>query len=127
MIVKIQYADFTEWEGHPSTFADSPDKGIVQMWAEDDFGNQGLLVYDDFYYVYPSGSDWIVGSGTAQREFKLIAENNGTLGLEKFKLPDTAIVRLGQQVSQEDAVTFGLIDEGGKLLSPKATVNVQVG
>ncbi len=128
MKIKIEYADGTVWEGHPSDIADSPDAGVIRMWGEDDYGRKVLFVYDDFYYVHPvSGGKFMVGSGTAQRQFILEPGRDGAIAQEKFQLPADATVRLGEQVSQEQAVELGLIDEGGKLLSEKSNVIVQVG
>ena len=97
------------------------------MWGEDDFGRQVLFVYDDFYYVYPlADGKYRVGSGTNRREFTLVPGLDGAIPQERFVLPDDAVLRLGQQVSQEEAIAFGLIDADGKLLSEKATVIVEV-
>lgn len=127
MKIKIQYYDWDEWEGAPENIGLSPDKGVIRMWGEDDFGRQVLCVYDDFYYVYPNGDGtFTIGSGTNQRQFILVPDRDGAIAQERFKLPSNATVRLGQQVSQEEAVDFGLIDEGGKLLSEKATVYVEI-
>ncbi len=128
MKVKFQYTDWTEWEGPPGDAGASPDKGVVRMWGEDDFGRLVLFVYDDFYYVCDNGDGTFrVGSGTNQREFTLVPGMDGAVPQEKFKLPAGAVLRLGEQVTQAEAVAFGLIDEGGKLLSEKATVTVEVG
>ncbi len=127
MKIKIQYYDWGEWEGAPEDIALSPDKGVIRMWGEDDFGRLVLCVYDDFYYVYPNGDGtFTIGSGTNKRQFILEPGRDGAIPQERFQLPASATVRLGQQVSQEEAVAFGLIDEGGKLLSEKAIVYVEV-
>ena len=128
MQIWIQYTDWGEWIGPPEDFHLSPDKGVVRMNGIDDFGRKVLCVYDDFYYAYPvENGEWIVGSGTNQREFRLVPGRDGAIGQERFNLPAGAVVRLGQQLSQEEAIAFGLIDEDGKLLSEKATVIAQVG
>ncbi len=127
MKIKLQYYDWSEWEGLPKDAALSPDKGVIRMWAEDDFGRKILCVYDDFYYIIPlEDGKFKVGSGTNKREFILEPGRDGAIAQERFQLPANAVVRLGQQVSQEEATAFGLIDEGGKLLSEKATVYVEV-
>jgi len=128
MKVKFQFYDWTEWEGHPSDVANSPDKGVIRMWGEDDFGRIVGFVYDDFYYVYPlADGKFKLGSGTARREFTLEPGLDGAIPQEKFQIPADAVLRLGKQVTQEEAVAFGLVDEDGKLLSEKSTVIVQVG
>jgi len=128
MRVRIEYADGTVWEDDPGAIANSPDLGVIRMYGIDDYERRVLFVYDDFYYVYPAGAGkFMVGSGTAQREFILEAGRDGAIAQEKFQLPENATVRLGEQVSQEKAVELGLIDEDGKLLSEKANVYVQVG
>lgn len=127
MKIKFQYTDWSEWEGLPKDVALSPDKGVVRMWGEDDFGRQILCVYDDFYYVYPKGDgSFCIGSGTNQRDFILEPGRDGAIAQERFKLPADATVRLGEQLTQEDAIAFGLIDTDGKLLSEKATVYVEI-
>ncbi len=126
MKIKFQYYDWTEWEGDPSDVASSPDKGVIRMWGKTD-DTEVICVYDDFYYVYPNGDGtFTFGSGTNQRQFTLIPNQLGIPGQERFKLPASATVRLGKQVTQEEAVAFGLIDEGGKLLSEKSTVYVEI-
>lgn len=126
MKIKFQYVDWSEWEGHPRDVADSPDLGVVRMYGIGDFDREVIFVYDDFYYVAPlADGKYIVGSGTNQREFILEPGRDGAIPQEKFKLPPGAVLRLGQQVSQEEAEAFGLIDKSGKLLSPRATVIVE--
>lgn len=128
MKIRFQFYDWTEWEGHPSIADESPDLGVIRMWGEDDFGRLVLFVYDDFYYVVDNGDGtFLVGSGTNRRDFTLVPGRDGAISQERFQLPANAVIRLGQQVTQTEAVAFGLIDEGGKLLSEKATVIVQVG
>lgn len=127
MKIKFQYYDWSEWEGDPADVHLSPDKGVIRMWGEDDFGRQILCIYDDFYYVFSNGNgSFTIGSGTNQREFILVPQRDGAISQERFKLPWNAVVRLGQQVSQAEAIAFGLIDEDGKLLSEKATVYVEL-
>lgn len=123
MKVRFQYTDFSEWEGPPEDAHESPDirppdGGIVRMFAIDDFDRTVTFVYDDFYYLYPVDGGWLFGSGTPKREFILKAGQDGATPLETFNLPDSAVVRHGKEVSREDAVTFGLIGKGGKLLTP---------
>ena len=110
MRVKFQYVDWTEWEGHPEQAHLSPDKGVVRMWAIDDYDNKLTFTYDDFYYLYPVEGGWLFGSGTPKRTFVLRAGQRGCEGVElPFDLPERAVVRKGETVSQEDAVKFGLI------------------
>ncbi len=126
MKIKFQYYDGDTWEDTPDKVAESPDKGVIRMWGKTE-DTEVVCVYDDFYYVYPNGDGtFTFGSGTNQREFTLIPGKLGIPGQERFKLPVGATVRLGKQVNQEEAVAFGLIDEGGKLLSEKATVYVEI-
>lgn len=112
MKVKFQYTDFTEWEGHPSTAADSPDKGVVRMVVYDDFGYELQFTYDDLYYFYEVvNGGWLFGSGSPKREFVIKPGQKGTVGNEiPIILPAGTIIRHGETVSQEDAVLFGLIE-----------------
>lgn len=127
MKIEFQYVDWSRWIGDPADVADSPDKGVIRMWGIDDSDRKVIFVYDDFYYVFPNGDGtYTVGSGTNRREFILEPGRDGAIAQERFKLPKDAVVRLGQQVVQTVAEDFGLIDEGGKLLSEKATVYVEI-
>lgn len=131
MKVKFQFADHTEWEGHPGEAGSAPGKGVIRMWAIDNSGRRVEFVYDDFYYLYPEGeAAWVFGSGTPKREFVLADGQEGTRARElEVTLPENAIVRLGETVSREEAVAFGLIrcaDDAGSL-APKAPVTVKVG
>ncbi len=111
MLVKFQYVDWSEWSAPPERVHESPDKGVIRMYAIDDHGRQVEFVYDDFYYVYPRNGEWVFGSGTPKREFILRPGQDGADVHElPFTLPDTAVVRKGQTVSQDEAVKFGLID-----------------
>ena len=126
MKIKFQYYDGDTWEDTPDKVAESPDKGVIRMWGKTE-DTEVVCVYDDFYYVFPNGDGtFTFGSGTNQRQFTLVPGALGIPGQERFKLPASATVRLGKQVSQEEAVEFKLIDEGGKLLSEKATVYVEI-
>lgn len=123
MKVRFQYADFTEWEGPPEEASLSPDVrppdgGIVRMYATDDSDRTVIFVYDDFYYLYPADGGWLFGSGTPKREFILRPGQDGASPLETFELPENAVIRYGKEVSPDDAVEFGLIGKGGKLLTP---------
>jgi hypothetical protein len=126
MNTRFQYADGTVWEGQVERTDQSPDKGVLRMWAIDDQGRMLEFVYDDFYYVYPHDGGWVFGSGTPKRDFHFRdGRQVGVLEME-VTLPKGAVVRLGQTVSQEDAVKFGLVDEGGKKLTPPRPRNVKV-
>ena len=131
MKVRFQYVDFTTWEGDPADAATSPDLGVVRMYAIDDFDREVIFVYDDFYFLYPADDDtgaWIFGSGTPKREYRLTPGVDGALAeLQEFNLPQGAVVRLGQTVSHEDAVAFGLTDTDGKILHEKQDVNITIG
>lgn len=130
MKVRFQYTDFTEWEGPPEDAGLSPNKGVVRMYAIDDFGRRVEFVYDDFYYLRPVGNGkWLFGSGTPKREFTLVPGVEGTESVEVlFPVPADSVVRKGETISQEDAVAFGLIETiDGKRLSHKAPVSVIIG
>ncbi len=123
MKVRFQYTDGSEWEGAPeeanlSPDIRPPDGGIVRMFAVDDSDRTVTFVYDDFYYLYPVDDGWLFGSGTPKREFILRPGQDGASPLEPFDLPENAVVRWGKEVSRKDAVKFGLIGKGGKLLTP---------
>ena len=138
MRVRFQYTDWTEWEGPPEDAHLSPDKGVVSMFAFDDFDNCVTFTYQDFYYLYrdynawgepmPDGG-WLFGAASERREFILRPGQRGCSGDEvPFKLPRRAVVRKGETVSQGEAVKFGLIksvDE--KELHPKRDVPIKRG
>lgn len=110
MKVRFQYANWTNWTGPPEKAHLSPDKGVVRMYAFDDFDNCLTFTYDDFYYLYPVEDGWLFGSGTSKRTFILRPGQRGCEGTElPFELPKRAVVRKGETVSQEEAVKFGLI------------------
>lgn len=121
MKVRFQYADWTEWEGPPEEAHLSPDKGIIRMYAFDDFNNCLTFTYQDFYYLYAKDGGWLFGGESSRREFILRPGQNGCKGTEvPFVLPEKAVLRRGETVSQEEAVKFGLIkDVAIKELHPK--------
>lgn len=125
--MRFQYTDWTVWDSSPQDAALSPDKGVVRMYALDDFGNTLEFVYEDFYYLYPTKGGWCFGSGTPKRDFILRPGEHGSEArMIPFTLPKGAVVRHGETVSQEEAVRFGLIgsvDE--KQLHPKRTVPIE--
>ena len=127
MRVKFQYTDWTEWEGPPEDAHTSPDKGVVRMYAFDDFDNCLTFTYQDFYYLYPKDGGFLFGANSPSREFILRPGQRGCEGDEvPFELPESAVVRKGETVSQEEAVKFGLIktvDE--KELHPKRNVPIK--
>ena len=136
MKVKFQYTDWTEWEGPPVQAHLSPDKGVVRMYAFDDFGNCLTFTYQDFYYLYPTvitggykDGGWLFGANSPSREFILRPGQRGCEGDEiPFELPDHAVVRKGETVSQEEAVKFGLIKSvNEKELHPKRDVPIKKG
>ncbi len=111
MLVRFQYTDWTEWEGPPEQAADSPDNGVVRMFAVDDYGNVLTFTYQDFYYLYSVDGGWLFGAASPTREFILRPGVVGCEGEEvSFELPERAVVRHGETVSQEEAVKFGLIE-----------------
>ncbi len=127
MKIKFQYEDWSEWEGELKDAAQSPDKGVIRMFIMDDHGRTVMFIYDDFYYIIPlDGGRFQVGSGICRRDFILEPGRDGAISQERFKLPENVILRLGKQVSQKEAIKFGLINKGGKLLSDKAPVYVEV-
>lgn len=110
MKVKFQYTDHTEWEGLPKDAHLSPDKGIVRMITTDDEGYVLNFVYQDIYYLYPKDGGWLFGACTPWREFIIYPGVGGCDGEERpFALPDNAVIRHGETVSQEEALKFGLI------------------
>ena len=127
MKIHFQYEDWSEWEGDPADVASSPDLGVIRMYGEDDFGRRVVFIYDDFYYIIPlKDGQYKVGSGICKREFILVPGRDGAMSEERFSLPANATLRLGKQVSQEEAIAFGLIGHDGKLLSDKAPVYIEV-
>ena len=126
MKVRFQYTDFTEWEGPPEDAHKSPDKGIVRMIAICDSGYETWFTYQDVYYVYKVEDGWLFGGCNPWREYVLrpgVSGSNGTV--RPFNLPERAIVRHGETVSQEDAVKFGLIKAvDSKLLHKKRQIEV---
>jgi len=127
MKVRFQYTDWDEWEGPPEAGHSSPDKGVVRMWAIDDFGNILAFTYDDLYYFYPKDGGWLFGSGTPKREFILKEGQRGCTGEEvPIVLPEGAVIRHGETVSQEAAVAFGLIESvDTKTLHEKRKLSVE--
>ncbi len=113
MKVRFQYTDHTEWEGPPEDAHKSPDKGIVRMLVTDDHGYELQFVYKDIYYLYPEDkldNEWTFGADNPQRRFTIKKGQAGCDGVPiPLHLPDRAIIRHGETVSQEEAVKFGLI------------------
>jgi len=124
MKVRFQYTDHTEWEGPPKDAHKSPDKGIVRMYAICDYDTILTFEYQDIYYLYPKDGGWLFGGCNPYRTFILYPGVNGSEGKEQpLVLPDSAIIRHGETVSQEEAVKFGLIDDlYEKELHPKRRV-----
>ncbi len=128
MLVRFQYIDGTIWEGHPRDAAQSPELGVLRMWAIDDFDRQICFIYDDFYYVYPVDGGWLFGSNTPKREYILEAGRDGALVRKETTLPSNAIVRLGKEVSFNEARRFDLIKADGSLPhAPQETIVVVKG
>lgn len=126
MKVRFQYTDHSEWEGPPEQAHASPDEGIVRMFAIDDYDHILTFTYQDVYYLYQVEDGWLFGACTPWREFVISPGVAGCDGKEiPFELPERAVVRHGETVSQEEAVKFGLIgavDE--KILHLKKRVEV---
>jgi len=111
MKVKFQYTDFSEWEGSPEDAHKSPDRGIIRMIVTDDLGYVLKFTYKDIYYLYEVEDGWLFGGCVPFMEFIIRPGVGGCSGDPKpFELPDRAIVRHGETVSQEEAVKFGLIE-----------------
>ncbi len=111
MRVEFEYADKTWWKGNPDDAHLSPDKGLVRMYAYDDFEYCLTFTYQDIYYLYPEAGGWLFGADSPKREFILMPGQMGCEGKElPFKLPPEAVIRHGETVSQEDAVFFRLIE-----------------
>ncbi len=129
MKVKFQYTDWTEWEGPPADAHLSPDKGVVRMYAFDDFDNCLKFTYQDNYYLYSVEGGWLFGGESTRREFILRPGQRGCKGEEvPFVLPERAVIRRGETVSQEEAVKFGLIkSKDAKDLHPKRNVPIKRG
>ncbi len=110
MKVRFQYTDHSEWEGPPEDAHLSPDKGIVRMFAICDHDTVLTFVYQDIYYLYPKDGGWLFGGCNPNTEFILYPGVAGCEGKERpFALPEGAVIRHGETVSQEEAVKFGLI------------------
>lgn len=127
MKVRFQYTDFTEWEGPPEEAHSSPTKGVVRMFAIDDFDYTLVFSYEDIYYLYPKDGGWLFGADSPKREFILRPGEEGCNGKElPFRLPGEAVIRHGETVSQEKAVAFGLVKAGGEeITGPKRRVTVE--
>ncbi len=122
--LQFQYTDHTVWEGPPEDAHESPDKGIVRMLATDDHGYVLTFTYQDIYYLYPVEEGWLFGACTPWREFILKPGVAGCDGIPRpFVLPESAVIRHGETVSQEEAVSFGLIESvDEKVLHPKERI-----
>ena len=129
MKVKFQYTDWTEWEGHPKDAVQSPDKGVVRMYAITDTGRQVIFVYDDFYYLYPGkNGKWHFGSGIPKRTHVLTPGKDGSEAeMMEVDLPKGAIVRTGETISHKEAMKFGLVKRSGKMLHVKAPIIIRIG
>ena len=127
MKVKLQYTDHSEWEDLPEKGHESPDKGIIRMIITDDHGYILNFVYQDIYYFYKVAEGWLFGACTPNREFIIKPREAGCNGEERpFELPDGAVIRHGETVSQEEAVVFGLIETADeKVLHPKKRITVK--
>lgn len=127
MLVKFQYTDFSTWEGPPEDGDKSPDKGIIRMIVTDDLGYVLKFTYKDIYYFYQVEDGWLFGGCVPFMEFIIKPNVAGCSGDPKpFELPNRAIVRHGETVSQEDAVKFGLIEAvDKKTLQDKKHVKVK--
>ena len=113
MKVRFQYTDHTEWEGPPEEAHESPDKGLVRMIVTDDHDYVLEFVYRDIYYLYLEDKlkkEWTFGADNPQRRFTIAPGQAGCDGRPiPLALPEGAIIRHGETVSQEEAVKFGLI------------------
>ena len=110
MKVRFQYTDHTEWEGPPEEAHTSPDKGIIRMLVIDDGGYELRFTYQDIYYLYPEDDGWLFGGCNPWKEYIIRPGQAGCSGEPRpFKLPEDAVIRHGETVSQEEAVKFGLI------------------
>ena len=87
------------------------------MTAIDDGSREVTFLYDDYYYLYPIEGGWRFGSSSPKREFDLKHGRDGAIAVPSV-LPENAVIRYGCEVSHEEAIELGLIDEGGKLLTP---------
>lgn len=128
MRIKFQYVDWTEWEGHPREAAESPDKGVIRMWAITEMGRALEFVYDDLYFVFwdAEREGWRFGSGTPKREFVIREGQDGTTTIEiPITLPAIAVIRRGQTVSDEEAIRFGL--KGGRTTREQRDIPVDQG
>lgn len=128
MLVRFLYTDHSIWDGPPEDAHKSPDPrppdgGIIRMTAIDDFGREVAFLYDDFYYLHPVDGGWRFGSSSPKREFDLKFGRDGAIAVPSV-LPEDAVIRYGCEVSHEEAIELGLIDEGGKLLTPPREVIV---
>jgi len=85
--------------------------------------------YDDVYYIYRLPEGWVLGSGTAKRDFLFRDDYNGCDGFEiPLKLPADAVVRYGCTVSDEVAMKYGLLTSNDKyVLRPKKKPSVECG
>ncbi len=126
MRVKFQYRDWTTWEGSPADGHLSPDKGVIRMWAITADDRRIEFVYDDFYYFFREGNEWIVGSGTPRREYHFGPDDRAQPKQRPVVLPAGAIVRRGEAVPFEEAVKFGLVKPGeGGLGVPNNSVPIE--
>ena len=96
------------------------------MYATDDHGYVMQFTYQDIYYLYEVEDGWLFGACTPWLEYVLKPGVAGCNGEPRpFDLPERAIVRHGETVSQEDAVKFGLIKTvDTKILDEKRRIKV---
>ncbi len=118
MRVRFQYSDHSEWEGrvedaHQSPEDNWPDFGVIRMYAIDDGGRTTVFVYDDFYFIYKDGEDWVFGAGTPRRRFRYSVDGKVVSEEIPVKLPEGAVVRRGSTVSTEEAIKLNLIPAPG--------------
>lgn len=143
MLVEFQYADGSFYSSEPQDAHLSPDTrpkhsgwvyvpneeghgGVIRMFAVTDDERRTEFVYDDFYYWYQEADGtWIFGSGTPKREYRLLSDHTEAIERPVTLLSDAG-VRYGVTLSQEDAVTFGLIESvDAKTLHPKTNIPIE--
>ncbi len=136
MRVRLQYTDWSIWEGTPEDMGQSPDPrppegGIIKMEVRNGDEEQFNMRfrYEDVYYRYRTDKGWVFGSGTAKRDYQFIDGEGGCNGFEiPVKLPVDAVVRYGCTVSDEEAMKFGLLTPNDKyVLQPRKAPCVECG
>lgn len=114
MEVRFQYSDHSEWEGvpedaHLSPKDSWPEFGVIRMYVINTDGRETVFVYEDFYFLYLDGEDWVFGAGTPRRRFRFSPDGSVVSEEMQVVLPKDAVMRRGVTVSQEEAVKFELI------------------